>query len=70
MNRIQIELTDTQLGNVIDFIETEFIDSIRRDESVDNIDYVIDMMNALQIMRFAAYRNRGRCAEAYLCQFN
>lgn len=70
MKRIQIELTDTQLGNVIDFIESEFIDSIRRDESVDNIDYVIDMMNALQIMRFAAYRNRERCAEACLCQFS
>ena len=61
--------TAYRLGG-FDFIETEFIDSIRRDESVDNIDYVIDMMNALQIMRFAAYRNRGRCAEAYLCQFN
>lgn len=42
-----------ELYNLIDFIETEFIDSIRRDEAVDNIDYIISMMNALQKLRCA-----------------
>lgn len=47
MQRVPIKLTESQLKNVIEFIEFEFIDSIRRDEYIDNIDYVIDMMNAL-----------------------
>lgn len=42
-----------ELYNLIDFIEIEFIDSIRRDEEVDNIDYIISMMNALQRLRCA-----------------
>lgn len=42
-----------ELDNLIDFIEIEFIDSIRRDEEVDNIDYIISMMNALQKLRCA-----------------
>ena len=42
-----------ELYNLIDFIEIEFIDSIRRDEEVDNIDYIISMMNALQKLRCA-----------------
>ena len=42
-----------ELYNLLDFIEIEFIDSIRRDEEVDNIDYIISMMNALQKLRCA-----------------
>lgn len=42
-----------ELYNLIDFIEIEFIDSIRKDEDVDNIDYIISMMNALQKLRCA-----------------
>ena len=42
-----------ELCNLIDFIEIEFIDSIRRDEEVDNIDYIISMMSALQKLRCA-----------------
>ena len=42
-----------ELYNLIDFIEIEFIDSIRKDEEVDNIDYIISMMNALQKLRCA-----------------
>lgn len=50
------------LKNVI-----EFIDSIRRDEYIDNIEYVIDMMNALQAMRFAAHQYKQHCERACLC---
>ena len=42
-----------ELHNLIDFIEIEFIDSIRKDEEVDNIDYIISMMNALQKLKCA-----------------
>ena len=42
-----------ELYNLIDFIEIDFIDSIRRDEEVANIDYIISMMNALQKLRCA-----------------
>lgn len=48
-----VSLSKTELSNIINFIEIEFIDSIRRDEETDNIDYVISMMNALQKLRFA-----------------
>ena len=48
-----IELTKSQVSNLIDFIEIEFYDSIREDTDIDNIDYAIDMMNALQVLRKA-----------------
>lgn len=57
-----IVLTESQLKNVIEFIEVEFIDSIRRDEDIDNIDYVIDMMNALQALRYAVRHDKVSCA--------
>ena len=49
-----VTLEKDELYNLIDFIEIEFIDAIRRDEEIDNIDYVVNMMNALQKLR-AAY---------------
>ena len=42
-----------ELYNLIDFIEVEFIDTIRRDENIDNIDYVVTMMNVLKKLRVA-----------------
>ena len=50
----EVTLEKGELYNLIDFIEIEFIDAIRRDEEIDNIDYVVTMMNALQKLR-AAY---------------
>ena len=50
----EITLEKDELYNLIDFIEIEFINAIRRDEEIDNIDYVVNMMNALQKLR-AAY---------------
>ena len=70
MKKVPVEFTESQLDNVIEFIEMEFIDSLRRDEGIDNINYVIDMMNALQAMRFAAYHGRKHHAEVYLCQLD
>ena len=45
--------TTVEFDNLVDFIEIEFIDSIRRDDAIDNIDYVVSMMNALQKLRSA-----------------
>lgn len=46
-----VDLTKTQIKNLIDFIELNFIDSVREDEDVDNIDYIIDMCEALTTLR-------------------
>ena len=48
-----VSLSKTEIANIIEFIEIEFIDSIRKDDEIDNIDYVVSMMNALQKLRFA-----------------
>ena len=48
-----IELTKSQVSNLIDFIEIDFYDAISKDTDIDNIDYAIDMMNALQVLRKA-----------------
>ena len=39
----KIELTDSQVDNLMTFFEFEFIDSIRDDEGIDNICYLVDM---------------------------
>lgn len=44
-------LTKSQVKNLIEFIEFYFIDSIRQDTEIDNINYVIDMMDALTKLR-------------------
>lgn len=46
-----VPLTASQISNMIDFIETTFIVSIREDTDIDNIDYVMDMMDALRALR-------------------
>lgn len=48
-----VTLDKDELYNVIDFIEVEFIDSIRNDTEIDNIDYIVSMMSALQKFRLA-----------------
>lgn len=48
-----VTLDKDELYNIIDFIEVEFINAIRNDTDIDNIDYVVSMMNALQKFRLA-----------------
>ena len=38
-----LNLTFSQVENLAEFFEFHFIDSIREDEELDNIDYVVDM---------------------------
>lgn len=44
-------LTQSQVDNLIEFIELNFIDTVRNDTDIDNIDYVVDMMDALTKLR-------------------
>ena len=39
----KIELTKSQIDNLMEFFEFEFIDSIRDNTEVDNINYLVDM---------------------------
>lgn len=54
IDKISIQLSRSQIDNLINFIELEFIDSIRRDEEIDNIDYIINMMETLKTLRAAS----------------
>lgn len=54
--RTDVTLEKDELNNVIEFIELNFIKSIRADPDIDNIDYIISMMSALQKFR-VAYMN-------------
>ena len=38
-----IKLTDSQVENLIEFLEFEFIPSIQRNPDCDNINYLVDM---------------------------
>lgn len=50
-DEISVPLSSSQIDNLIQFIEFDFIDSIRDDEEIDNIDYIVDMMDALKALR-------------------
>lgn len=43
--------TKSQVDNLIEFIELNFIDIVRNDTDIDSIDYVVDMMDALTKLR-------------------
>lgn len=41
--RIPIELTMSQIDNLMNYFEFDFIPVIQKDESLDNINYLVDM---------------------------
>lgn len=43
--------TKSQVDNMIEFIELHFLDAVRDDPDINNIDYVVDMMDALTKLR-------------------
>ena len=43
--------TKSQVDNLIEFIELNFINALRNDTDIDNIDYVVDMMDAFTKLR-------------------
>ena len=40
-----IKLTESQRDSLIDFIECNFYPNIQNDDSIDSIDYAIDLLN-------------------------
>lgn len=51
--KISIELTKSQIRNIADFMRFYFIDSIRNDTDIDNINYLCDMCEAYKELRKA-----------------
>ena len=51
---LNVALTKSPVDNLVEFVELNFIQSIRDDTGVDNIDYVVDMMDALKTLRLAS----------------
>lgn len=62
---MKVELSASQVSNLVDFIEIEFIDSIRRDDDIDNIEYVISMMDALKALREASAKEKDSSQHPY-----
>lgn len=53
-----ILLTESQIDNLIDFFEMEFIPMIQRDDDIDNIIYICDMCDVYKKLKDAK-RNFG-----------
>ena len=49
-----IKLTESQRDSLIDFIECNFYPNIQNDDSIDSIDYAIDLLNVYTRLRSAA----------------
>lgn len=55
MNKIetvQLTLTKSEVRSLIDFIKYDFISSIRKDEELDNIEYVCDICRAYRKLKY------------------
>lgn len=46
-----LQLTESQVENLIEFFEFQFIPMIRNDEGIDNINYIADMMQIFTKLR-------------------
>jgi len=40
-----LKLTKSQIENLKEFFELEFINTVRNDTSIDNINYIVDMID-------------------------
>lgn len=50
---MQVELTESQIKNIADFIEFNLLDVIRSDDDIDNILWVNDMCEVYMKLREA-----------------
>lgn len=46
-----IILSESQINNLIEFFDFQFIDSIRNDSEVDNMSYLCDMCDIYQSLK-------------------
>lgn len=49
--KYNIVLTKSQVKNLIEFFQFNFIESVRSDEDIDNIEYLCDMCNLYQTLK-------------------
>lgn len=49
----KIELSRSQIENLVEFIEMNFIDVVKKDVDIDNFRYVVDMCDAFKILENA-----------------
>ena len=50
---MKVELTKSQCINIADFIEMNLLDVIRKDNDLDNLDYVQDLLDAKKALEKA-----------------
>ena len=55
----KIELTKGQCESLVEFVEWEFIPSLRNDPDIDNLQYVINICDAYKVFKEAADNNEG-----------
>ena len=60
-----IKLTESQRDSLIDFIECNFYPNIQNDDSIDSIDYAIDLLNVYTRLRSAAKQRRRTGINGY-----
>ena len=47
----EIKFTESEVGNLLEFFELEFISSVKKDEAIDNIDYLVEMCEIYRKLR-------------------
>ena len=60
-----IKLTESQRDSLMDFIECNFYPNIQNDDSIDSIQYAIDLLNVYTRLRGAAKHRQSTEAQGY-----
>lgn len=55
----ELKLTKSQIENLAEFFEMEFISSIRRNEDTDNIHYIVEMCDIYKQLKEIEVQNNG-----------
>lgn len=50
---MKVELTKSQITNLVSFIQYNFIEEIRNNDDIDNINYLVDMCDAYKVLKEA-----------------
>lgn len=50
---MKVELTKSQITNLASFIQYNFIEEIRNNDDIDNINYLVDMCDAYKVLKEA-----------------
>ena len=48
---MKVELTKSQITNLASFIQYNFIEEIRNNDDIDNINYLVDMCDAYKVLK-------------------